>query len=102
MGIVALAHRSQRSLGRIRLLFIALPLAGFLAGLLAGRPYWVLYVGGVLGQLLYMLIALPMGPLLPFGIAVLLVYTLLFLAAALVGCAARKVIVRADTSREAE
>lgn len=78
-----------------RYYFLALLVAGLVAGLAAGRPLWRLYVGAVLGQVLYMLIALPLGPLLPIGVVILLVFTLLFLAAATLGWAVRQAVLPA-------
>ncbi|MGB8716505.1 MAG: hypothetical protein WCD66_09090, partial [Rhodanobacteraceae bacterium] len=65
--------------------FPALVVAGVLSAWLVRRPLWALYLGAVLGQSLYMVVFLPVGPLLPIGIGVLLVFSLIFLAAAALG-----------------
>ncbi len=64
---------------------VGLVVAGLLAGMLAPKPLWAHYVGAVLGQLAYMLIFLPTGPLIAVGIIVLLVASTLFLLAAAIG-----------------
>lgn len=64
---------------------VGLVVGGGLAGVLAPKPLWALYVGAVLGQLGYMLIFLPTGPLLAVGIIILLVASMLFLLAAAIG-----------------
>lgn len=57
-------------------------LAGREHSALAPKPLWAHYLGAVLGQLAYMLIFLPAGPLIAVGIIFLLVYSTLFLFAA--------------------
>ncbi len=64
---------------------VGLVAAGLLAGVLAPKPLWAHYVGAVLGQLAYMLIFLPTGPLIAIGIIILLVASTLFLLAAAIG-----------------
>lgn len=64
---------------------VGLIIAGVLSGVLAPRPLWAHYVGAVLGQLAYMLIFLPTGPLIVLGIIILLVLSTLFLLAAAIG-----------------
>ena len=69
---------------------VALIVAGLLNGALVRRPFWVMYVGAVSGQLLAMLLLGRVGPLLPIGFVLLLFYTLLFLAGAFFGAAMRR------------
>jgi hypothetical protein len=59
--------------------FLSLFIVGGLLGLLFPRHIWVAYLGIVFGQLAYMLIVLPSGPLLPLGVLFLLAYGLLSL-----------------------
>lgn len=58
---------------------------GLLSGLAIPKPLWAHYAGSVLGQLIYTLIFLPLGPLFVLGAGFLLVYSLLFLMGALAG-----------------
>lgn len=64
--------------------FIALFLAGALAALPGKRPVWAIYVGIILGQLLFILIFLPLGPLLSIGLIFMAVYSLLSLLAVVI------------------
>lgn len=70
------------------------PLALFAAGIVLGsigpRAIWAHAVGVVLGQLLYMVIFLPLGPLLLVGIVFLAGYSVLTLGGAGLGVAFRK------------
>lgn len=70
------------------------PLALFAAGILLGsigpRAIWAHAVGIVLGQLLYMLFFLPLGPLLLLGVVFLAGYSVLTLGGAGLGAAFRK------------
>ena len=61
--------------------------AGVLAGVIVPRPRWALYLGVVVGQVLYLL--LPLSPLLAVGFAFLLLWSLLFLAGAYAGARLR-------------
>lgn len=61
---------------------LALLLAGAVAGALVPRALWAHYLGAVAGQMGFLLLFLPVGPLLPIGAVLLLVYSLLFLAVA--------------------
>lgn len=63
----------------------ALPLAGFVGGLLAGGPLWAHYTGVVLGQFMFGLLFTGAGPLMVLGLAFLAAYALLYLAGALGG-----------------
>ena len=64
---------------------VALLIAGCLAGFLAPRPLWAHYIGALVGQLGYELVFLSIGPLLPLGVACLLAYSIVFVAAAAAG-----------------
>lgn len=68
----------------------ALVIAGVVAGAIAPYALWAHYVGGVVGQLLYMLMFLPTGPLIGVGVVMLGFYTLWLLAGAFVGTRIRK------------
>jgi len=68
----------------------SLALCGVISGALIPRPLWAHYVGSVLGQVLYQLIFLPIGPLFVLGLGFLLGYALLFLLGALVGSRVRR------------
>ena len=58
---------------------LSLFVAGGLVGLLCPKHVWVAYLGIVMGQLAYMLIALPSGPLLLLGVLFLFGYGVLSL-----------------------
>lgn len=60
----------------------ALILAGLVATLVAPGPLWALYIGCIAGQVLFVLMALPLEPLLLVGLGFLLAWSLLFLASA--------------------
>jgi len=60
-----------------------------LAGFIVPRPRWALYLGVVVGQVLYLLLFLPLSPLLAVGLAFLLLWSLLFLAGAYAGARLR-------------
>ncbi|MCZ4128772.1 hypothetical protein [Stutzerimonas balearica] len=63
----------------------ALFTAGVLSGFIVPRPLWVQYLGVIVGQVLYLLLFLPIGPLLAVGLVFLLLWSLLFLAGAYTG-----------------
>jgi hypothetical protein len=63
----------------------ALFTAGVLAGFIVPRPLWAQYLGVIVGQVLYLLLFLPIGPLLAVGLVFLLLWSLLFLAGAYTG-----------------
>lgn len=67
----------------------ALFTAGVLAGVIVPRPRWALYLGVVVGQVLYLLLFLPLSPLLAVGFAFLLLWSLLFAAGACAGARLR-------------
>ena len=56
--------------------------AGLLVGLIRPQQITVHYPGVLLGQLTYMIVFLPGGPLLLVGVGFLMFYSFLFLAAA--------------------
>lgn len=68
----------------------SLALCGVISGALIPKPVWAHYVGSVLGQALYELTFLPLGPLFVLGLGFLLGYSLLFLGGALVGSRVRR------------
>ena len=59
--------------------FLSLFVAGGLVGFLCPKHIWVAYFGIVVGQLVYMLIVLPSGPLLPLGVLFLFGFSMLSL-----------------------
>ncbi len=62
--------------------FVSLFVAGAIVGLLCPRNIWSAFFGIVVGQLVYLLVFLPSGPLLPLGVLFLLGYGLLSLLGA--------------------
>ena len=58
---------------------LALALAGFLAALILPRRFWLAPVGVYLGQVAYLLLFLPKGPLMVVGLVFLVGYSLLAL-----------------------
>ncbi len=75
---------------------VALLIAGFLSGLLTGKPLWLHYAGVIAGQFLYGLVFLAIGPLILLGVSFLAVYGLLFLAGAIAGQRARSAMASQD------
>jgi len=67
----------------------ALFTAGVLSGFIVPRPLWAQYLGVVVGQVLYLLLFLPLSPLLAVGFAFLLLWSLLFVAGAYAGARLR-------------
>jgi hypothetical protein len=61
---------------------VALLVAGAVAGALTPKPLWAHYLGSFVGQLSYEAMLLKIGPLFVVGVGFLLVYSLVFLAAA--------------------
>ena len=70
--------------------FVSLFVVGGLVGLLCPRHIWAAFLGIVLGQLAYMLIALPSGPLLPLGVLFLFGYGVLSLLGLVLASQIRK------------
>lgn len=58
---------------------VSLFFVGGVLGLLCPRHIWLAFLGIVVGQLVYMLIVLPSGPLLPLGVLFVLGYGLISL-----------------------
>lgn len=67
----------------------SLIVGGLISGLSIPKPLWAHYTGSVVGQMLYELIFLPIGPLFVLGLGFLLGYLLLFLFGAFVGSRVR-------------
>jgi hypothetical protein len=63
--------------------FGALALTGLIAGITSPKPTWALYSGVFFGQLVYLLLALKIGPLVLIGVGTLLVCSVLFVIATL-------------------
>lgn len=61
---------------------LALALSGALSGALVPKSLWAHYLGAVVGQAVYELVFLSVGPLFLLGLAFLLAYGVVFLAAA--------------------
>ena len=74
---------------------VALLIAGMVSGALVPKVLWAHYVGAVVGQLGYELLFLNIGPLFVLGIVFLLVYSLIFLAAATVAAYVRNKLLAA-------
>ena len=72
--------------------FICLFSAGFITGILCPRHIWAVLLGIVIGQLLYMLIFLPLGPLIVIGIPFMFGYGVLALLGAFLGAATRRLV----------
>lgn len=69
---------------------VTLFVSGLVLGVIGPRAIWAHAVGIVIGQFLYMLIFLPIGPLMVLGVLFLFVYSLLTLAGAGFGSVLRK------------
>ena len=65
--------------------YVALLVAGAVSGLIAAKPLWAHYLGGIFGQLLYGLLFLPLGPLAIVGLLFLSLWPPLVLAGTYVG-----------------
>lgn len=70
--------------------FVSLFIAGGLLGLLYPRHIWVVFLGIVAGQMAYMFVVLPAGPLLPLGLLFLVGYGLLSLLGLTLGSRIRE------------
>lgn len=70
--------------------FLALAAAGSITGLLVPRPRWAHFAGAFAGQLIYILLFLPIGPLLVLGVGFLLGYSVVFFVAAAFGAYLRR------------
>ena len=72
--------------------FVSLFGAGLIAGILCPRHILAVFLGIVIGQLLYMLIFLPLGPLIIIGVPFMFGYGLLALLGAFLGEAIRRFV----------
>ena len=70
----------------------ALVFSGFLVGLIVPRPLWGHYVGGLLGQVIFMAVFLRWGPLALLGLVLLTVYTLFLVAGSAASAWLRKFV----------
>ena len=68
---------------------IALVVAGSVAGALVPKPLWAHYLGAFIGQLIYEVLFLKLGPLFAAGIVFLLGYSVVFTLAAAVAAHVR-------------
>ena len=82
--------------------YVSLFVAGVLVGLVVPRHVWVVLIGVVAGQLVYMLAVLPKGPMLPLGVVFLFGYGVLALVGAFLSaklrCVVQSMFVRNDNS----
>lgn len=69
---------------------LALSIVGLALGFVRPCRFWMHYPGMFFGQLIYMLIFLPVGPLIALGVVFLAVYSLLSLAGAAGGAGMRR------------
>lgn len=65
--------------------YVALLLAGTLSGLVTAKPLWAHYTGSMVGQLVYVLVFLPLGPLAAVGLLFLILWSLIFMCGAYLG-----------------
>jgi hypothetical protein len=72
----------------------SLLVAGLLSGFIRPQYFWGHYLGVILGQLAFMLLFVPGGPLNIVGIAFLVVYSLITLAGAAAGAGIRRLLIR--------
>lgn len=79
--------------------YVALFLAGGVAGALAPKPLWAHYLGSFAGQLGYELLFLRVGPLVIIGAVMLAVYCLVFvIGAGSAGFLRRRICPRTEES----
>ncbi len=71
--------------------FVSLFIAGVLGGVFVPRKIWAAYAGIVLGQLIYMVVFLEIGPLMVLGIAFLIGYGLVSLLGAFLGSRLKRI-----------
>jgi hypothetical protein len=69
---------------------MALILVGAIIGGLIPRNLWMVFIGVYLGQMIYMLIFIPSGPLLPLGMILLAGYSMISFVAALFAARIRR------------
>lgn len=72
----------------------AIAAAGFIAGLFERKPSWWMYLGAVLGNVIYPLIWLASGPLAVLGCAFGVLYSGVTAAAGVIACSIANVLVR--------
>ena len=72
--------------------YVALLLAGMVSGFVTAKPLWAHYVGSILGQLVYGLVFLPLGPLAVVGMLFLMLWSFIFLSGAYLGSRVRTVV----------
>lgn len=65
--------------------FSALILGGLVSGFLVPSPIWTLYVGSIVGQLIYVVLMLPISEFVVIGFVFLLLWSLLFLGGGYAG-----------------
>jgi hypothetical protein len=70
--------------------YLALFIAGAAAALIRPSPLWAHYLGAIIGQLVYELIFIRVGPLVIIGAMLLFYYGLYYLAGAWLGGYARR------------
>ena len=75
--------------------FVSLFLAGLIVGLLYPRNILVAFFGIIIGQFIYMLAFLPLGPLLSVGLILMLGFGLLSMLGTAFGVGARNLLKRA-------
>jgi hypothetical protein len=63
----------------------ALSLGGLVSGLFAPESLWTHYVGSLLGQIIWALLSINVGPFFVLGVGLLLTYSMLFLGGAFLG-----------------
>lgn len=73
-----------------RYYFVSLFIAGVLVGVFHPNNPWAVFLGIVIGQLIYMAVFLATGPLILLGILFLIVYSLLALLGGFLACGLRK------------
>jgi hypothetical protein len=70
--------------------FVALAIAGAVSGAVVPKHLWAHYLGAVLGQAVYELVFLKLGPLFILGLVFLAGYSLIFVAATAIAASMRK------------
>lgn len=67
-----------------------LAVAGAISGAISAKPLWAHYIGAIVGQALYMLVFLPLGPLVVLGLGFMAAFSAIFMGAAAGGAALRE------------
>jgi hypothetical protein len=78
--------------------FVSLFVAGVLVGFLWPRQTWLAFIGIVVGQLVYMFLFLPSGPLSPLGVLFLIFFGLVSLLGLALASRVRRGMGRADST----